>query len=260
MEYLISELERRNFRWAYRVVDTRAFGLPQRRGRLLLLASKAEDPRSVLLGPDTNGPTFAARTEDPFCGFYWTEGHRGIGWSEDCLPPIKVGSGLGIPSPPAIWNPRDGTIFTPDIRDIERLQGFPEGWTEPADALGLRKLRWKLIGNSVSVPLAKWLGEQLLSPSRYDDQYDWRIPSLAKWPDAAWGGNGKRFCSAASMWPASIQLPPLSEFLRHPGRPLSPRAAAGLLSRLSRSRSRLPSRFRNDLRRLAESQMECAED
>ena len=47
MRFLVDELEARGFRWAYRVVDTQAFGLPQRRQRVILLASRTEDPRAV---------------------------------------------------------------------------------------------------------------------------------------------------------------------------------------------------------------------
>src|SRR5262249_18336704 len=52
MRYLVDQLEERGFRWAYRVVDTRAFGLPQRRHRVIMLASKSEDPREVLFADD----------------------------------------------------------------------------------------------------------------------------------------------------------------------------------------------------------------
>lgn len=44
MRHLTAELEDMGYRWAYRVVDTRAFGLPQRRQRVILLASRTEDP------------------------------------------------------------------------------------------------------------------------------------------------------------------------------------------------------------------------
>src|SRR4051794_36050734 len=43
MRWLTDQLEQRGYTWAYRVVDTQAFGLPQRRQRVLLLASKNED-------------------------------------------------------------------------------------------------------------------------------------------------------------------------------------------------------------------------
>lgn len=254
MEYLIGELEARGFRWAYRIVDTRAFGLPHRRERLLLLASKTEDPRDPLLSADSTGPALAGTPSQlAACGFYWTEGRRGIGWSEDTVPPIKVGSGLGIPSSPAIWDPTAHSISMPDIRDIERLQGFEAGWTEPAGRAGHRNARYGLIGNSVSVPLAKWIGEQLRSCRPYDCTHDWKLPERAKWPEAAWGGAGVRFSSSASKWPVANQLPSLLNFLKYPGRSLSPRAAAGLLTRLQRSRTRVPEAFLADLSALASS-------
>jgi len=45
MDHITGVLESLGYRWAYRVVDSRAFGRPQRRRRVYLLASAAEDPR-----------------------------------------------------------------------------------------------------------------------------------------------------------------------------------------------------------------------
>src|SRR5581483_5114241 len=106
MRYLVDELEELGFTWAYRVVDARSFGIPQRRQRVLILASKREDPRPVLFSEDTveNNPEFS---REKLCGFYWTEGLRGLGWAVDAVPTLKGGSSIGIPSPPAIWDPLD---------------------------------------------------------------------------------------------------------------------------------------------------------
>ena len=82
MRFLVDALEERGFSWAYRVVDTQAFGLPQRRQRVLLVASRTEDPRTVLFA-DHAAPTVRSSTERLLCGFYWTEGLRGLGWAED---------------------------------------------------------------------------------------------------------------------------------------------------------------------------------
>lgn len=49
MSHVTSELERLGYRWAYRVIDSRAFGLPQRRQRLFLLASRTMDPVEALM-------------------------------------------------------------------------------------------------------------------------------------------------------------------------------------------------------------------
>ena len=56
MRVLVGELERLGYRWAYRVIDTRAFGLPQRRQRLYLLASRTLDPASLLLTDEALAP------------------------------------------------------------------------------------------------------------------------------------------------------------------------------------------------------------
>ena len=56
MNVIATALESLDYRWAYRVVDARAFGLPQRRRRVYLVASKHGDPRTVLFA-DEAGPT-----------------------------------------------------------------------------------------------------------------------------------------------------------------------------------------------------------
>ena len=51
MAHIASELERLGYRWAQRVVGLTGFGIPQRRRRVFILASKVGDPRDVLLAP-----------------------------------------------------------------------------------------------------------------------------------------------------------------------------------------------------------------
>ena len=235
MRYLVDELEARGFAWAYRVVDTQAFGLPQRRQRVILLASKTEDPRNVLFADDAE-PVHQELRRGIWCGFYWTEGLRGLGWAVDAVPTLKGGSTIGIPSPPAIWNPRDGSITTPEIRDAERLQGFDADWTLPALGVeGVRRgHRWKLVGNAVSVPVARWVGQRLAEPGVFDEA---RIASAVRpgvsWPKAAFGSKGKdAFAVTGSMWPVIWPREHLADFFRYPRSPLSARAASGFKSRL----------------------------
>lgn len=250
MRYLVDELEGRGFKWAYRVVDTQAFGLPQRRQRVILLASKTEDPREVLFADDAE-PIHSEFDNRLWCGFYWTEGLRGLGWAIDAVPTLKGGSTIGIPSPPAIWNPLDGSITTPEIRDAERLQGFDADWTSPAlEAGGVRRgHRWKLVGNAVSVPVAHWVGGRLSSPGVFDEsRIGERIEPGVAWPRAAFGKKGSPpRAVSVSMWPLAAVRPRLSEFLQYPRTPLSARAAAGFKSRLDVSPLRYPDEFRRAL-------------
>ncbi len=256
MRYLVDELERRGFHWAYRVVDTRAFGLPQRRQRVLLLASKEADPRDVLFADNDAG---GERQFDGsmLCGFYWTEGLRGLGWAVDAVPTLKGGSTIGIPSPPAIWDPQSGAIITPDVRDAERLQGFPADWTlEAARVANVRAShRWKLIGNAVSVPVARWVGERLARPGSFDRAMELRdVKAGAAWPTAAYGSPGDSpVAVVASMWPIRRELPHLRDFLWYSGKPLSMKAATGFKRRLDMSSLKYPPAFGLALARLVDA-------
>jgi DNA (cytosine-5)-methyltransferase 1 len=180
---IVSALERMGWAWAYRTIDSRAFGLPHRRRRVILVASRERDPRPVLFNSDAGEPNEIARGNHA-CGFYWTEGNTGLGWAIDAIPPLKGGSGLHIPSPPAIWFPRRRCIVVPSIEDAERLQGFPAGWTEPAaDEIADHRRRWHLVGNAVSVPLAEWLAKRLRTDSGYRSNSDKKLKKGQPWPD-----------------------------------------------------------------------------
>jgi DNA (cytosine-5)-methyltransferase 1 len=233
MHYVTRRLGELGFAWAYRVVDAQCFGLPQRRRRVLLLASRTEDPRAVLFRDDARTAP-AVDADGAPCGFYWTEGNRGLGWAIDAVPTLKGGSTIGIPSAPAIWMRHcDGAIVQPDIRDSERLQGFDADWTLPAAEASARKAgaRWRLIGNAVSVPMAHWLGECLTSPRPYDASHDVPLTRGSAWPTAAWNVDGAVFTANVSMWPVVSAYQHLAEFLRFPPKSLSYKAASGFLRR-----------------------------
>lgn len=242
MRHIVDRFEELGYSWAYRIIDSRAFGLPQRRQRVYILASLDGNPADVLHGTDRGEP-------DPLdhkgraCGFYWTEGRRGLGWAVDSIPTLKGGSTIGIPSPPAIWMPGGGMV-TPDIRDAERLQGFRAGWTKPAEEVGRQSVRWKLVGNAVSVPVAKWIGERLakhadLSASRCATHY-----LKGKWPTAAFGSREGRYSVDLSTWPVRRMSKGLAEFLLYDTKVLSHRATSGFARRLREGGLHAPESFR----------------
>lgn len=249
MHYLTSSLEQLGYRWAYRVVDARSFGVPQRRLRVILVASRSENPCDVLFADnvsDTNiishrlqaplaidliGPNEINLRPGKSYGFYWTEGRIGIGWTNDAVPPIKGGSGLGIPSAPAVWIPSNNQIGVPAIEDGERLQGFPAGWTAEAGGKARSEgVRWKLVGNAVCTGVAEWVGRRLDTPGKYHAE-DEREFSSGPWPLAAYGSKGRVTAVALSVWPLLSKGPTLKKFLTKPLKPLSAKAAAGFLSR-----------------------------
>src|SRR5262245_2100266 len=143
MRAIADALERLGYAWAYRVLDSRHFGLPHRRKRVYLVASRTHDPRGVLLADEAPEVAAPEPTLDVPLGFYWTEGTYAVGLAVDAIPPLKNGSTIGIPSPPAILMP-GGRALGPDVPDGERLQGFEPGWTEPAERVVKRSFRWSL--------------------------------------------------------------------------------------------------------------------
>ena len=158
MRFLTEQLEEAGYSWAYRIIDSRAFGLAQRRRRIFLLASCVEDP-SEFLFTDAGAVREPSREPDTPCGFYWTEGNRGVGWVIDATPPRKGAYGVGLASPPAVWRPFQRDFVTPTIEDAEALQGLRRGWTAaPKGEMVPERLRWRLVGNAVSVPSAAWGG------------------------------------------------------------------------------------------------------
>ena len=242
LEVIVAALEHLGYRWAYRVVDARSFGLPQRRRRVLIVASRDDDPRGVLFADEAGPPDEGEDYRQVACGFYWTEGIRGLGWAVNAVPTLKGGSTVGVPSPPAIWLP-DGQIVTPDIRDAERLQGFAVDWTRPAETAGRRSFRWKLVGNAVSVPVAKWVGERLARPGRFEVRDVRQVVPGRSWPTNAWNVGEGRYTATMSEWPKRYKRKPLAEFLRFEPKPLSEKATAGFLSRTRKGSLRFPEGF-----------------
>jgi DNA (cytosine-5)-methyltransferase 1 len=262
MSYLVRNLEELGFRWAYRLVDSRFTGVPQRRQRVLMVASRDEDPRTVLFADDAGEPDETWFRGDAF-GFYWTEGLSGLGWAKDAVPTLKGGSSIGIPSPPAIWIPGESTgraIVTPGIIDAERLQGFPEGWTAPAIEYGRRGGdRWKLTGNAVTVRVASWLGNRLVHQGDASAAVGTELPFTARWPTAAWGELGKRWQMSVSMWPAQYPYQHLLDTVDRKGlTPLSHKAAAGFAGRMERSTLRFDEGFRLAIKQHVEAMTQAA--
>ena len=242
MRTIVAALEDLGYLWAWRVVDTNGFGLPQRRERVYLLASREGDPADVLMADDNPLERPVTSLGRLAHGFYWTEGRGGLGWAVDAIPTLKNGSTIGIPSQPAILLP-DGPIIKPDIRDAERMQGFPEDWTAPAETVARPGMRWGLVGNAVSVPVAHWIGRRLLEPGKYDDDRDRQLPVVGTLPKAARFDGTRRHAVAIGPDPLGIRSKPLASFLRHGGEPLSRRATAGFLSRTRVATLRFPPGF-----------------
>jgi DNA (cytosine-5)-methyltransferase 1 len=244
MRAITDEFERRGYRWAYRVVDSYGFGLPQRRERVFLLASRVLDPAEVLLSDDRPLARPRSAIGQLAHGFYWTEGVGGLGWAVDAVPTLKNGSTIGIPSPPAVLL-ADGRVIKPGLRDVERLQGFSADWTLPAEKVARSSARWGLVGSAVSVPVARWVGDRLLAPGSFDRARDRPFPSAGKAPRAARFDGKHRFEVRIGPDPIGVRPPSLEGFLtdREGQVPLSLKATLGFLSRTRRAKLRFEPGF-----------------
>ena len=253
MELIVGAVEASGYRWAYRTVDARAFGLPQRRRRVLFLASNVGEPADLLFEEDAGEPPDTFWRTDAY-GFYWTEGRGGLGWGIDCVPTLKGGSTIGIDSAPAVWlpgEPQGERLVMLPVEAGERLQGLPIDWTKPAESQRPNH-RWKVIGNAVPVPVSVWLAGRLAEASRATPHHRTRNEFVtgSKWPSAAEGAGGHRFSVEVSEWPIDSRADylHLSDLMRTVvAPPLTERATKGFLARLDASRLRLDKRFVRDV-------------
>ena len=241
MTNITEALEDLGYRWAYRVMNSQNFGVPQRRERVYILASKTMNPAGVFFREPVDAPPAINKPVDTSApvGFYWTEGTYAIGLADDALPPLKGGSTIGIPSAPAILFP-SGLVGTPDLRDAERMQGFSEHWTSAAEQVVKPPYRWKLVGNAVTVNVCQWIAEGLVTPSE-DGPRVFHRHNTNKWPDAAFGEKGKVWRVEGAYGP--FNRASLLSFLKYPTKPLSHRAVMGFISRALKGNLKYPAGF-----------------
>jgi DNA (cytosine-5)-methyltransferase 1 len=214
---------------------------------VFLVASRTEDPRTVLFADEAGLP--AVGHAHSAYGFYWTEGTRGLGWGPGVTPTLKGGSKLGISSQPGVWLPGaevGRSIVRPSIEAGERLQGFRAGWTSHVTKEGQR---WKLVGNAVSVPVARWLGSRLAHPDEPVGVSRRELEGGRRWPKAAASVSGEREAWDVSERPVAVRHgTTLAGLLaQHGSSQLSLGATRGFVTRLGASSLRHSPDFRQAL-------------
>ena len=198
--YILQQLEELGYgSWAYRVIDSTGFGIPMRRKRVFIVASMHGDARDVLLtqgmqpclgacrGMFDDNPCYSChtlelrnRTSNRDVNFGIDLAQATAKPGEDVLPSLTTSNDR------ILLLLRDGRVGMLRVEDGERMQGLPEGWTRnvyPLTGEGVHghrrqhgregdlethnSKRWQLLGNAVTVDVARWLGERLMHPYAY---------------------------------------------------------------------------------------------
>jgi DNA (cytosine-5)-methyltransferase 1 len=77
---------------------------------------------------------------------------RSMGEAQGIAPPVRAGDSGSVRSPTIAGADYGVRRLTPV--ECERLQSFPDGWTEPA---GSDSARYKAMGNAVTVNVVRWI-------------------------------------------------------------------------------------------------------
>ncbi len=183
------------------------------------------------------------------CGFYWTEGLRGLGWAVDAVPTLKGGSTIGIASPPAVRLASDGGWSPPGSRTPNGCRASPPGGRPrpsktPGPGPGTGG-SWSATPSACPSPSGLAAGPGATS-SFEGEEYDLFQPGEA-WPKAAWGRDHKAHRVGAGLWPTAVRLPTPTRVSRPLGSAASDRALSGFLAEplVARFDSVWPSRRRS---------------
>lgn len=179
---------------AWRLLNSRYFGVPQSRTRVYLCcwrnnpqkalsvmfdkkgAVKPQNERIDFITEDNARNTYPKVPKVAYCLAASSGRHTGTDWSRTY---VVCRNGVRRLSPV----------------ESERLQGFPDNWTLPSEELindeNINTLRYTAIGNAVSVPVVEWvakkvkkqLGSKLKENDLADDIMSYHDLKKSKWSD-----------------------------------------------------------------------------
>lgn len=97
-----------------------------------------------------------AQTFDWQMGGSWTEGGQSRSWMHDTPGRTRA---LSTTKTLAVFEPENASVRRLTPVECERLQGFPDGWTDLGNTPDSR--RYAALGDAVTVPVAAWIGRRL---------------------------------------------------------------------------------------------------
>lgn len=151
---------------AYRVLDAAAFGTAQRRRRVFFVGHLGDTGKlaaEVLFDAKElcvhSAPAGTARTKR-------ARGTAGRIDGSGRVDPVAALTAQGVGTCGADDNQAQAGHLIPDSGGVrrllpvecERLQGFPDGWTDVA----ADSARYRMLGNAVAVPVIEWIAKRLV--------------------------------------------------------------------------------------------------
>lgn len=171
---------------AWRLLNSRYFGVPQSRTRVYLCcwknsyqkalnvmfdlqgASKPENERIDFITEESKPNEFPKVPKVAYCLAASSGRHTGTDWSRTYVVCVN---GVRRLSPV----------------ESERLQGFPDNWTSPTlesvNDENINTLRYTAIGNAVSVPVVEWIAQKVKDQLERDDECEQIDNYLKIFPD-----------------------------------------------------------------------------
>ena len=136
---------------AWRVLDAQYFGVPQRRRRLFVVASARNgfSPAEVLFEHGClQGDIAKSKDKEKAIAFHASQ--------DPIFGSICPALGANMVAGVLV----DNTVRKLTPREWERLQGFPDDYTL-IDEKTADGPRYKALGNSMAVPVMRWIGERI---------------------------------------------------------------------------------------------------
>lgn len=213
---------------AYRVLDGELWGVPQRRRRIALVADFAGQSAPEILFV-RNSVCWDSSQVRPS----WEKTSPGTGSStgkaiyclatqqggaelrcDDKAPTLTAAAGTSGNNQPVIYY-TGGVVRRLTPLECERLQGFPDGWTDIGpwtDSAGkLHKessdsARYKALGNSIALPPWKWVLKRLCACYERDATMGSLFDGIGGFPLIWERLNGPRSC----LWTSEIEDFPIA--------------------------------------------------
>lgn len=209
----------------WRVLNARAFGLPQERRRLFIVASRTPSHARAIHATIPELPT--NRHADAF-GFYWTGGTRSICFSTGYVPALKIGAAdeKGR-APVAVLVDHEARKLS--ASEFLSLQGFG---TLPTNDLAPSTIL-RMAGNAVALPVGRFVISAVME----------QLPASGTRTSFGYMTEAG-VLEDGIVWSISHAPTPLAsnlrDFLSPSSESLSPQACAGLIVRSVRSGVKMP--------------------